>query len=155
MRRTRSNHSDWRHFCASLALLISLLALVTPCRAHQSVFERPDSAELAKTQPPLAGSEEFARTLLRRLKGQFDPDQFALLDQLEKNLNQADRIRWGFDAGVSQDVADYFRWRAESELMKLLAAYKGSRSKSIFAQELKFQVQRFLCDCCLRIELSY
>ena len=116
----------WPLHAAALVFLVLAAGPTAPCAAHQTLFERPDASELAKTQPPLTGSEEFARILLQRLRGQFGPDQFELLDELEKNLNQADRIRWGFDYGVSQDVAEYFRWRAETKLLKLLESYDGA-----------------------------
>ena len=126
MGRSAIASSGFRCCRVPLALLMLVLGQVHAGYAHQSLFERPDAAEIDKTEPPMAGSTEFARTLLRHLRGQFGPNQFELLDQLEKSLNQADRIRWGFDAGVSQKVADYFRWRAETRLMKLLASYDGA-----------------------------
>lgn len=123
MGRFASAPPCWRCLGLRYVLLIIAFSQTAASYAHQTLFEQPDATELAKTEPPLAGSGEFARSLLRQLKGQFGPDQFALLDELEKNLNQADGIRWGFIAGVSQNVADYFRWRAETKLLKLLESY--------------------------------
>ncbi len=123
MGRYTTASSQWQVVLACLAAVTLQIGFAENTSAHQSVFERPDPSELAKTEPPMAGSQEFAKTLLRELKAQFNHDAFTLLDQLEKHLNQSDRIRWGFDAGVSQNVGDYFRWRAETKLLEVLQSY--------------------------------
>ncbi|MEQ8614986.1 MAG: CehA/McbA family metallohydrolase [Lacipirellulaceae bacterium] len=74
----------------------------------------------------MEGSIHFAKTLLKLPKGRFDASQFALLDELEKKLNQADRIRWGFDGNIGLEVAEYFRWQAEQDLLKLVKSYAGA-----------------------------
>ncbi|MAT69430.1 MAG: hypothetical protein CMJ58_07875 [Planctomycetaceae bacterium] len=110
---------------------VVLMAFATVCvvlpggaaAAHETTRQRPSAAELAEVEPPLRGAEAFARRLLERFAGRYDGDQLELLDSLAAHLQQADQIRWGLIADATPAEGDYHRWRAEQDLLKLLATF--------------------------------
>ena len=107
----------------SVKLLVTLL-VCSPLtvHAHQSLRQPPPAAELAKIQPPMLGSEEFASQVVDHLKNRLTANHLELLDSIESHLAQAKQIRMGRVEGAKPIEADYHRWLAEQDLVKMMAS---------------------------------
>lgn len=99
----------------------TILTLDSHLIAHQIPLESPPQSELARTQPPLQGSDKFLRSAPSYLRHLCKDDQHSTLDDIERRLAEASHIRWGAD-GVPQGVAEYQRWKAEKAVIQLLAS---------------------------------
>lgn len=111
---------------ALLALPGLVLALgATDACGHGVELPKPTPAQLAQTQPPLAGSSPFAGELLGHIRNQLDQPQLALLDQILEEFAAANRIRTGESHEATPADADYHHWSAEQNLLKLLAQVPG------------------------------
>ncbi len=100
-------------------VLLTILTFGSHLIAHQIPLESPPQSELARTQPPLQGSDRFLRSAPAYLRHLCKEEQHSKLDDIERRLAEASHIRWGAD-GVPQSVAEYQRWRAEGAVIELL-----------------------------------
>jgi hypothetical protein len=103
-----------------VALGISL-SMATSAWAHGVDLPKPTSDDLKQTQPPLAGSADFARELLGNIRNKLAQPQLVVLDSVLEQFAAADRIRAGEAHDATLAEADYHRWRAEQSLLKLLS----------------------------------
>ena len=103
-----------------VAFGLSLLS-TTPALAHGVDLPKPTADELKQTQPPLAGSANFARELLGHIRNQLAQTQLVLLDSVLEQFAAADRIRAGEAHDATPADAAYHHWRAEQSLLKLLS----------------------------------
>jgi hypothetical protein len=110
-------------FRQTLASVLSLLLLAgaSDAFAHGVDVTKPTPAELALVQPALPGSEDFARALLAHYRNKLNAGQVQILDDLGGSLTLAEQIRQGHAHGLGPQDAEFYRWRAETNLLHLLA----------------------------------
>ena len=104
-------------------ILIASQLLFTAAGAwsHGVDLPKPTVEQLAQTQPPLRGSVEFSSELLAHLRNRLAQPQLALLDRVLEQFAAADRIRAGEVHDATPADAAYHQWRAEQNLLELLA----------------------------------
>ncbi len=88
--------------------------------AHGVDVPKPTAADLARVQPPLPGAEHFARVLLETYRNKLDAEQMRTLDELGGSLRLAEQIRAGQAQGLDPKDAEYYRWRADAHLLRLI-----------------------------------
>ena len=112
----------WSTHLVVLLHSLLFLAIVEPASAHQGPHEQVTAEQLSEVQPPLQGSQEFAQQLIAHFRNRLDTKQMALLDAMASRLHQARHIRRGGVEGAKLAEAEYHRWRAEENLLKLMSA---------------------------------
>jgi hypothetical protein len=101
---------------APLVALACLVVLIPAARAHDAGDGSPTAAEIARTQPPIAGSEEFMRALLPAMRAGLSEADGARVVAIGAALAARDAARAGRGFG-GPAAAEYHRWRAERALL--------------------------------------
>lgn len=101
---------------ASLIALACIVGLIPAARAHDADDGAPTAAEIARTQPPIPGAEEFARALLPAMRGGLSEAEGARAAAVGAALAARDAARDGRGYG-GPPAAEYHRWRAEQALL--------------------------------------
>ncbi len=103
----------------AIAVLL-LLTLSVPVLAHEIQAPRPTPEEIARIEPPLPGSEEFARALLLHFPNRPETETRLLLQQIQTHLTLKEHIRLKAVPDAGPRDADYHHWRMERTLFALL-----------------------------------
>ena len=115
----------------SLALLLTGV-FACPAWSHETQPDWPTAEQLAQVTPAIGDSIPIARKLIDRFRHRMGADQLETLDQIHHHLEMMRRVDAEQLGAVRQSTAlektrlvDYFRWRAEQTLLKLLHGLKN------------------------------
>ncbi len=122
--------------CATLLATLACYALAPHSAfGHQTISSTPAVGEIGEAPPPLRGSSEFFSTALGLLRPRCDEANSERLDEIERLLRDADRVRWGALPEADPRVSEHFRARAEQELVLLLASCRGVLQVDLLAPD--------------------
>ena len=110
-------------YCLSLFLAAGIVFQSGIVIAHQTPPTPPES-ELARIEPGLKGSVEFLRVAPSRLRDRCNAQQLEMLDDIRQYLGYVDAIRWAAADQSPQRYSEYYRWKSEEALLKLLPGFQ-------------------------------
>ena len=109
----------------------------TQLTAHELKIPAVPPEQLALIQPPLPGSEIFARSLARDWQGLVPEDRMAELQRISENLAWLDKAGSGAVAGLGIRETAWLRWRVSEDIAQLADEASG-------LQTLDFRQKGFL-----------
>ncbi len=117
----------------------------TQITAHEVKPPLVPPEQLAVIQPPLAGSEIFARGLAGHWQGLVPEDRMAALQRISENLGWLDKAGNGAVAGLGIRETAWLKWRVSEDIADLAEAVSG-------LQTLDFRQKVFLESDLIEVE---
>ena len=119
----------------SIAMVFAVYS--TRASGHELKVPTVPSDEVAMIQPPLEGSEAFARDLAGHWQGLVPEDQMQALQRISENLGWLDKAVKGEASGLGIRETAWLKWRVSEEIGALADGISG-------LQTLDFRKQGFL-----------